>query len=155
MAKCAYDTCPLPDNNSRFICQGVYIIVGVLVLLSNPQNFTYFQTMLFIVPVMIDIVCSGPNNRIALAVRWVIGIMDTVVLVICLLGLGGVIGQDSESYFFVESMLLFGGFKVSKNYIAGCLILNILIPTAYYNWSPCKEAEKVRAVVTAKKGVKS
>lgn len=39
LAKCAYDACQLPDNNNRFILQGVYILIGIFVLLSDSKNF--------------------------------------------------------------------------------------------------------------------
>lgn len=83
LAKCAYDACQLPDNNNRFILQGVYILIGIFVLLSDSKNFTYFQTMLFIFPILIDIVCSGPTNRLAWVVRWVIGVADTLIMIVC------------------------------------------------------------------------
>ena len=103
LAKCAYDACQLPDNNNRFILQGVYILIGIFVLLSDSKNFTYFQTMLFIFPILIDIVCSGPTNRLAWVVRWVIGVADTLIMIVCFLGLGGIIVQDDASYFIIES----------------------------------------------------
>lgn len=103
MAKCAYDACQLPDNNNRFILQGVYILIGIFVLLSDSKNFTYFQTMLFIFPILIDIVCSGPTNRLAWVVRWVIGVADTLIMIVCFLGLGGIIVQDDASYFIIEA----------------------------------------------------
>ena len=102
LAKCAYDACQLPDNNNRFILQGVYILIGIFVLLSDSKNFTYFQTMLFIFPILIDIVCSGPTNRLAWVVRWVIGVADTLIMIVCFLGLGGIIVQDDASYFIIE-----------------------------------------------------
>lgn len=149
--KCLHGECQLPDNNYRFIWQGVYVVVGVLVLLSDPSNFTYFQTMLFIVPVLIDIVCSGPKNKFARVVRWGMGTMDILVMVVCFLGLGGIIVQDAEGYILVDSMLLFGGVRIEKTAIAVVLVLNILIPAAYYTWSPCKKTAKARAALTTRR----
>ena len=154
LAKCSYDACQLPDNNYRFIWQGIYVIVGIFVLLSNPQNFTYFQTMLFIAPVLIDIVCSGPTNKVARIVRWVVGSVDVIIMIICFLGLGGIVTQDSNSYFIVESMMLFGGFKISKVLIAILLIVNLLIPVAYYTCSPCKQSARIKAAVVNGREVK-
>lgn len=151
MAKCTYDACQLPDNNNRFILQGLYILIGIFVLLSNPESFTYFQTMLFVFPILIDIICSGPINRFARGVRWVIGIADTFIVIVCFLGLGGIIIQDTESYLFVESMLIFGGIAIGKIHIAVLLIANLIIPFAYYSYSPCKRSEKSKAVIAAKK----
>lgn len=154
LAKCSYNACQLPDNNSRFIWQGIYILVGIFVLLSNPQNFTYFQTILFIAPVLIDIVCSGPANKVARIVRWIIGSVDVVIMIICFLGLGGIVIQDSNSYFIVESMILFGGFKISKTIMAILLIVNLMIPVAYYTCSPCKQSERIKAAVVTRREVK-
>ena len=153
MAKCSHNTCQLPDNNNRFIFQGVYIFIGICVLLSKPENFTYFQTMLFVSPVLIDVVSSGPQNPLALFVRRVIGTVDTIIVLICILGLGGIITQDTTSYLFVDTMLLFGGFKFDKTLIAGLLVVNLIVPAIYYTYSPCKAAAKIKAVVTAKKEV--
>ena len=149
--KCLHGECQLPDNNYRFIWQGVYVAVGVFVLLSDPGNFTYFQTMLFLAPVLIDIVYSGPQNRFVRMVRWGIGAMDVIVMVVCFLGLGGIIVQDTEGYIIVDSMLLFGGFRIEKAAIAVVLVLNILIPAAYYTCSPCKKSAKARAALTTKR----
>ena len=154
MAKCSYDVCQLPDNNHRFICQGIYVVVGIFVLLSNPQNFTYFQTMLFIAPVLIDIVCSGPTNKVARTVRWIIGSVDVIIMIICFLGLGGIIIQDSNSYFIVESMILFGGLQIPKVLIAILLIINLLIPAAYYTCSPCKQSAEMKVSVVTRREVK-
>ena len=151
LAKCAYDACQLPDNNNRFILQGVYILIGIFVLLSDSKNFTYFQTMLFIFPILIDIVCSGPTNRLAWVVRWVIEVADTLIMIVCFLGLGGIIVQDDASYFIIESMLLFGGFRIDKGFIAVLLIANLSIPAAYYNYSPCKKSVKIKTVLMSKK----
>lgn len=144
MAKCTYDVCQLPDNNTRFLFQAIYIVVGIAVLLSKPENFTFFQTILFVIPVLIDIVCSGPSNIPALLVRWVIGIADILIIILCILGLGGIIAQDIDNYFFINSMRLFGGLKISKNIIAGLLVANLVIPFAYYNYSPCKKSMAIK-----------
>ncbi len=155
MAKCSYDSCQLPDNNNRFILQGVYILVGIFVLLSAPENFTYFQTVLFISPILIDIVCSGPTNTLARLVRWGVGIADTFIMIVCFLGLGEIIVQDSMNYWLVESMLLFGGIRISKSCIAVLLIANLLVPAVYYHYSPCKKLERIKAAILSKREVKS
>lgn len=69
LAKCAYDACQLPDNNNRFILQGVYILIGIFVLLSDSKNFTYFQTMLFIFPILISFVL----DRLIDLLGWFVG----------------------------------------------------------------------------------
>lgn len=155
VAKCSHSVCQLPDNNNRFILQGVYILIGVCVLLSKPENFTYFQTMLFISPILIDIVCSGPNNLLARIVRWGIGIIDTIIILICFLGLGGIIVQDTTSYFLVETMLLFGGIKFKKAHIAVLLVINLIIPVIYYTYSPCKTTAKIKDTMNTRKEVSS
>lgn len=151
LAKCSYDVCQLPDNNSRFIAQGVYVVIGIFVLLSNSQSFTYFQTILFIAPVLIDIVCSGPNNKVAWIVRLVIGTVDTIIMIICFLGLGGIVLQDSNNYFIVKSMILFGGVEIPKVIIAVFLVINLLIPVAYFTCSPCKQSERMKSAVVARR----
>lgn len=155
MPRCVYKSCKLPDNNYRFVFQLFYIIVGVCVLLSSPDNFTFFQTILFIAPVFADIVCSGPTNKIARAFRWILGSIDLFVILICILGLADIIYQDADSYFIVESMVLFGGLRISLVFIALLLVANLGIPIAYYFYSPCKKNSAIKASVTAKREVKS
>lgn len=154
LAKCSYEACQLPDNNNRFIFQAIYICVGIFVLISNPENFTYFQIMLFIAPVLIDIACSGPANNLARVVRWAIGFLDVIILIICFLGLGGIVVQDLDSYLVVESMIFFGGFQIPKELIAVFLIVNLSIPIAYYICSPCKQSAKIKATVVSRREVK-
>lgn len=155
MPKCVYNSCQLPDNNYRFLFQIVYILVGAFVLLSSPDNFTFFQTILFIAPVFADIVCSGPTNKVALTFRWILGSIDVFIILICILGLADIISQDSDSYFIVESMVLLGGLKISQVFIAILLVANLSIPIAYYFYSPCKKNSAIKAGVTAKREVKS
>lgn len=155
VAKCPYAVCQLPDNNKRYIFQFIYILVGILVLLSEPENFTYFQMLLFISPILMDVVCSGPKNPLAYFIRWAVGIVDAIIILICFLGLGGVIVQDTTSYSLIETMLLFGGIKFKKSVIATLLIVNLIIPVIYYTYSPCKAAIEIKNKMNARKEVKS
>lgn len=155
LAKCTYDVCQLPDNNKRFILQGAYILIGILVLFSRPENFTFFQTMLFTFPILIDVVCCGPTNPVSLTIRWIVGVIDVLITIACVLGLDGIVVQTPTCFRFVESMLLFGGAEISKNFIAVLLFLNLMIPIAYYHYSPCKNSAKIRAALAAKREVKT
>lgn len=150
MTKCPYADCPVPENNNRFLLQIVYILIGIFVLLSKPENFTYFQTILFLAPILIDIVCSGPDNFIAYCVRWIIGVADVFIIFICILGLGGIVEETDSAYYLVHSMLLLGGISITKNFIGVLLIANLAIPVAYYFYTPCKATMKVRVALSAK-----
>lgn len=154
MSKCHYESCQLPDNNKRYIMQGAYILIGIFVLLSRPENFTFFQTMLFTCPILIDIVCAGPTNRLSMIVRWIIGVADSLIIIACVLGLGGVVVQTATSYSIVESMLLFGGLAISKTAVAILLVANLIIPVVYYVWSPCKTSMKEKKELMMKREVR-
>lgn len=146
---CLYGKCYLPENNNKFLLQVVYVIIGIFVLLSKPENFTYFQTLLFVSSILIDIISFGPVNKVAHFIRWVIGVFDTLIVIVCFLGLGGIIGQTPNTYFFVDTMRLLGGFCINKDFIALILIANLAIPFAYYNYSPCKKNLKIKEAISA------
>ena len=142
--KCNPKICSfLPDNNNRFICQFVYLTAGILVLFAAPENFTFFQVLLFIVPILIDIICSGPNSKLVKVIRWIIGIIYVLLVINCAIGLGGYIVDFENRFEVVKSMLIFGGLSARKEVIGIFLMINILIPISYFVSSPCKKTANI------------
>lgn len=150
MAKCAYDKCQLPDNNKRFILQGIYVIIGTLILFGKSENFTFFQIILFIAPILIDILSSGSDSLPVRGARIIIGGLDVLVIIFCLVGLGGYVTDNGNSFSLVNTMLLFGGFELRKDTIGIILMANIAIPFIYYNTSPCKNVKAINMVFKRK-----
>lgn len=154
VAKCKYDQCQLPDNNRRYILQAVYIVIGILVLCSSEETFTFFQMMLFTAPILIDIACANPGGLPLEIVRWFVGIIDAAIVILSVLGLGGVVTIDAEKVSFISTMVLLGGVSISKRLVSILLFTNLIVPIAYYVGSPCRSVGAMVASAN-KKGAKT
>jgi hypothetical protein len=134
------------------VCQAIYIIIGLCVLLSSAETFTFFQLMLFTAPILIDIVCTNPGGLPMEIVRWGVGTIDAAIVVLSLLGLGGIVVLDADKVSFISTMLIFGGVSFSKEIVGGLLLVNLVVPVAYYHGSPCRPSSKT-TTNHGKKGV--
>lgn len=151
--ECIYQTCPLPRNNNRYLWQICYIIAGVFVLCFKMEQFTFFQTALFIAPILMDISYSDSNSRVMFFIRLVFGTGNAIILLGCVLGVGGIIVDQNESFAIVAEASFLNGLSLSKKALGTIITANILVPVVYYYCSPCqKNCKTIQSVKSAIKG---
>lgn len=144
-AKCMYENCQLPKNNNRFGWQLVYIFVGIVVLFRSPVDFNFFQTFLFIAPIMMDIAYNGVSTKPLNIVRVCAGILNALVLIGCLFGMVGIIQDDGLVFKVSDSVIYFSSLSVDKSVIGGILAANLVVPAIYWIGAPCQSANQIVA----------
>ena len=65
MAKviCPYEVCKLPQNNKHYLWQIAYMLIGLSVLFFRAEDFTFFQTFLFLAPVVLDLLNTSLKKK--------------------------------------------------------------------------------------------
>ena len=117
------------------------------------SNLPFFQTALFVAPILLDIGYSDSNNRIMLFVRVVFGAINAFILLGCVLGVGGIIQDQEEHFVIVAEALFLDGFSLSKKVLGTVIAFNTLIPCMYYFCVPCqKNCRTMRCIKSATKG---
>lgn len=149
-AKCMYGDCQLPKNNNRYAWQVIYIFVGLFVLYRSPADFNFFQTFLFVTPIMIDIAYNGMSTKWLNVVRLIIGVVNALVLIGCLFGMAGLI-EDKDTFFKIsDTVIYFHGACVSKTIMGGVLAANLVVPIIYWIGSPCQGINRMVGAVSRK-----
>lgn len=150
-AKCPYEECKLPENNKHYLWQIGYMLIGLGVLFFKAEDFTFFQTFLFLAPVVLDIVNADFATNTLNRVRLCFGVLDAALLVGCFLGMFGVLQDVGECFIVSRSFLYFSGVEIKKTTVGIIIALNLAVPIIFYIGSPCQETIKM---VNRVKGVK-
>lgn len=142
-AKCVYEECKLPKNNNHYLWQIGYMMIGLGVLFFRAQDFTFFQTFLFLAPVALDILTADFTTKGLNWVRLGFGILDAALLISCFLGMFGVLLDTGESFAVSQEFLYFSGVEIKKTCVGIIIALNLAVPLVFYIGSPCQETVKI------------
>ena len=142
-AKCAYEECMLPQNNKHFLWQICYMFIGLCVLFFRAEDFTFFQTFLFIAPIVLDILNTNFYSNILNWIRRGFGILDAALLIGCLLGMFGILEDTGSGFAVSQSFLYFSGGEIKKTTVGIIIAFNLIIPIIFYIGSPCQEATRM------------
>lgn len=141
----------MPENNKHYLWQIGYMLIGLGVLFFKAEDFTFFQTFLFLAPVVLDIVNADFATNTLNRVRLCFGVLDAALLVGCFLGMFGVLQDVGECFIVSRSFLYFSGVEIKKTTVGIIIALNLAVPIIFYIGSPCQETIKM---VNRVKGVK-
>lgn len=149
MAKviCPYEVCKLPQNNRHYLWQIGYMLIGLGVLFFKAEDFTFFQTFLFLAPVVLDLLNTSLKIKVLNGVRIVFGILDAALLLSCLLGMFGVFEDTGTGFAVSESFLYFSGVEIKKTIVGIVIALNLAVPILFYIGSPCQQTMKMSSAV--------
>lgn len=137
---CTYGACVLPKNNGRYLWQLAYVILGLGVLFYDIKSFTFFQTFLFVAPVFLDIAYVDIRKSKTLNwIRIVFGIYDSIFLLMCTLGIAGVIEDQGEYFAISNTFLYFQGFSVEKAKVGIAIAINLIVPFVLWIGAPCQQ----------------
>lgn len=150
-ARCSYEECMLPQNNIRYCWQIAYMLIGLGVLFFSKEDFTFFQTFLFLAPVVLDIFGASFTTNVLNRVRLVFGIFDAALLLSCLLGMFGILRDTGESFAVAESFLYFSGVEIKKTIVGIFIALNLAVPFMFWIGSPCQQTMQMLSTLKSKK----
>lgn len=142
VSRCPYEQCYLPENNNRFLVQLIYLIVSLCVLIQAPEQFNFFSLFLYLVPILMDLICSPVTGKILRSVRRLFIGCDAVLLTFVLLGMLQIIEDTGPDFCVVGSALVFSGLTVSKRSLCWVLMFNLMIPVMYWVGSPSKRRKE-------------
>ena len=124
------------------------MLIGLGVLFFKTEDFTFFQTFLFLAPVALDLLNTSLKTKVLNGVRIVFGILDAALLISCFLGMINKVFEDTGTGFAVsESFLYFSGVEIEKTVVGIVIALNLLVPILFYIGSPCQQTMKMLSVV--------
>lgn len=130
--KCPYDECKLPQNNNHYFWQIAYMMIGLCVLFFKIEDFTFFQTFLFLAPVVLDLLNTSLKTNTLNKVRVVFAILDAALLLCCLLGMFGILQDTGESFAISQSFIYFPGSEIKKTIVGVIIVLNLTVPIIFY-----------------------
>ena len=133
----------LPKNNKHYLWQVCYMAIGLGVLFFRPEDFTFFQTFLFLAPVVLDIVNTNFTTESMNWVRRGFGFVDTILLISCFLGMLGALQDTGKSFVVRESFLYFSGVEIEKTTVGVIIAVNLAVPFMFYIGAPCQETVKL------------
>lgn len=142
--ECLHEGCKLPRNNYRFLWQWAYIILGLSILLLKNEAFTFFQVFLFVFPIFIDIAYNDLDSKILDAVRLFFGILNVLVMSICVFGMAGIM-IDNGSVFVMDLAVIGVCIEVHKSTVAFLMAPNLIVPLIYFCTSPCQRGADTTA----------
>lgn len=149
--KCFYEECKLPQNNKHYLWQIVYMLIGLGVLFFRAADFTFFQTFLFLAPVVLDLLNTSLTAKVLNGVRIVFGILDAALLLSCFFGMFGVLQDTGTSFVVSQSFLYFSGVEIKKTIVGIVIALNLTVPILFYIGSPCQQTMRALSKVKSTK----
>ncbi len=151
-ASCAYGACMLPQDNKRYLWQLAYIVIGLGVLFFDAKSFTFFQTFLFVAPVLLDIAYVDIKRSKTLnGIRIFFWIYDSALVVMCILGIVGVLVDKGECFAISTTFLFCPGYSIQKNYIGIAIAINLMVPFILWIGAPCQRAMRILEITQGEK----
>lgn len=151
---CPYDKCGLPEHNYKYVWQEIYTAFGLFVLYQSQKDFNFFQTFLFLTPIMIDIAYTGLKNKGWNILRCVLGILNAIFLLACVMGMTGILVDTGESFAMRSGALYFQNIQLKKTMIGKIMAANLAVPIVYLVASPCQKTMKSITEYTEMEGVR-
>lgn len=142
-ARCPYEECKLPENNRHYLWQIAYMLIGLGVLFFKVEDFTFFQTFLFLAPVALDILDARFITKALNIVRVVFGIFDAILLICCILGMFGVLQDTGKGFAVSQSFLYFSGVEIDKTIVGIIIAINLAVPILFYIGAPCQQTMRL------------
>lgn len=147
--KCPYAECYLPDNNRKYWVQLVYLLVSILLLVKNPKECTFFSLLMFTAPILIDLSSTELRGKLYRVIQIVFLILNILLIVFCVAGLGGVILDNSKNFLVCSTAMFFSGQRIDKRFFLIPMFLDLLVPVVMFYACPSKKARGI--IVTGQK----
>lgn len=155
---CHYNRCWLPRDNSKYLWQVFFLAVSVILLFKKMEDFSFFPIFLFISPVMVDIITTELKSKVCTFIRWLFGIGNAVIFILCILGFAGIIVDEGNCFALVSTFIFFKKISVEKTFVGIALTLEILVPIVFFIGAPSQKTLhmlEVDSKITERKGAKS
>lgn len=139
--RCVYQKCFLPENNNIYWWQFGFIWFGVLCFLFLKSEFSFFNILLFLLPIVFDLFYNEVEAPCLVFTRKVFIAMDLVCIVICFVG----ITMFTENGITVSVSALFGlKFNLSflKTVMFYILWANTGVPLVFLVGRPCAKNQR-------------
>lgn len=141
--KCIYQNCKLPENNKRYGVQAAYLFLSLTYLLKDTAQFNFFSLALFVMPVLMDLYFGSLEGGILSLIRICFIILNTVLILICVLGFFSVIVEIEDSFVVTSTAVIFANYSIPKCYIAWLLPIELLIPLIYWKGAPNQQTMSI------------
>lgn len=136
---CQYGRCWLPEKNTKYLIQAAYMFISAAMLFKEKPAFTFYATLLLIAPALLDVVTTELKSPFLNSIRRAFIVLDSLLVIFCILGIGGIL-QDNGDYFLIsEKFLYFPGAAVRKEHAGLFILINILVPIGFWIGSPCQD----------------
>lgn len=138
--KCPYKYCAVPENNTVFLFEAIYMLVASIALINFPGTMTTFSVILLLFPAILELGFAKSKNIVISIVIWIFRLADGFVIILCFLALASII-EYRGTEFFVPSSAIFlpEACLLPKKVFAGILIANLIPPLTYYFGNPCQK----------------
>ena len=138
---CPYDQCYLPNNNSKYFAQGIYLIISTMYLFKSQEEFTFFAILLYTVPIFLDILTVEFRARFYKVIARIYVVLNVALVIFCVLGMSGLFVDGGESFLVVDTAMFLSEAAISKRMLIWPMAANIFIPFLMYNGCPCKQTK--------------
>lgn len=157
-ASCHYGQCQLSKDNRKYVCQVIFFIISIGILLKNRNDFSFLSIFLFVAPIMVDILTTDlKKSKTCTAIRWIFGFLNAVLLIGCFFGFANVIIDSGDYFTLLSTFMFFGGISIKKEGVALALAIDILVPVVFFFGVPSQATLRMledTERIAERKGVK-
>lgn len=120
-----------------YLWQFVFIIFGVLSFLFSKNDFTFFNILLFLVPIIFDLLYNEMKSTPLNILKKIFVVINCLCVIICVVGITML--KENNLTVYGEVLYIIGEIDLSviKKFMFYVLISNVIVPVMFYFGRPC------------------
>ena len=144
----------LPETNTRFILQAVFLAFSLIFLLRDAKSFTFFAVLMFAAPILIDLCCFHTSSKLGRALRALYIVLNAAIVFMCALGLCGALIDSGDEFSTLATSMILPGLSFSKKHLVLPLLFEVGVPVTLHICSPSIAQNELIDELEAKQDVK-
>lgn len=144
----------LPETNTKFILQAVFLAFSLIFLLSDAKSFTFFAILMFAAPILIDLCCCCTNSKLGRVLRVIYLVLNAAIVFMCVLGLCGALIDSGDAFSTLATSMILPGRSFSKKHLILPLLLEVGVPITLHVCSPSIVQNELIDELEARQGIK-
>ena len=152
--KCTYNECQLPKDNRKYIIQGLFLLISAIFLFKDSYELTFFSMLMSSVPIVLDLVYTGVQGKVANAFRIFYLVLNAILIVCCIVGQFGMLVDNGTSIAINDTAMFFAGLSFNKKHLVVPLLVDLGVPVVMYVGGPTQHAKSIIGIVEQQQGVR-
>lgn len=141
--KCPFDECYLPDNNSKYTIQLLYLMVSGLFLIKDSKEFTFFSILMFVAPILLDLVYTTLKGKAYNVISKIYIGFNSLIVVFCVVGMYGVFVDKGSTFAVSDTVMIYPGLSFDKKFLLIPMAVDLFIPIMMHRACPSKKTKQM------------